>query len=79
MKIIVNINSDGKPLQKPNNNLNYANKRDISFEEYSKEIAIRCRTYLFLEWQNKSTYRKVKSYYNKMLTISDAISLIIMQ
>lgn len=78
MKIKLKINSDGKPLQKPNNDLSNKNKRDLSFEEYSKEIAVRCKTYLFLEWENKTTYKKVKSYYNKMLTVSDAISFIIL-
>lgn len=78
MNIDLKINSDGKPLFTPNNELSNKNKINLSFEEYSKEIAIRCKTYMFLDWKNKSTAKKVKSYYNKMLTVSDAISFIIL-
>lgn len=78
MKITLKVNSDGKPRRAPNNELSNKNKKDLSFDEFSEEVAIRCKQYMFLEWQNKATLKKVKSLYNKMLTVSDVISLIIL-
>ena len=72
------INSDGKPLEKPNNELSDKNKNSLSFDEYSKEIVIRCKTYMFLNWQSLTTYRLVKKLYNKGYTISDTLSFVIL-
>lgn len=78
MNIKLTINSDGKPLASPNNDLSNKNKRDISLSDFETEIAIRCKQYMFLDWKNKATLKKVKYLYNKMYTVSDVISLIIL-
>ena len=65
-------------MEKPNNLLSDRKKGDIEYAQYQKEVSVRLKMFVLIILSKKDA-RKCKSLYNKFYSISDTVSLILLQ